>query len=96
VFLEHTEFFRQSTTNRDNFSLILRRVVDKNEGVRAPVNEATLKMLIDTAITIHGKQFSQKVDRRWLATMFIPFLGGLIGALMGLAGALGAAWLKAG
>lgn len=96
VFVEHPEFFRQSTTNRDNFSLILRRVVDKDEGFRPPVSQELLKMLIDTAITIHGKQFSQQVDRRWPITMLVPFVGGLIGALLGLAGALGAHWLKPG
>lgn len=84
VFVEHTEFFRESTTNRDNFSLILRRVVDKNEGQRPPINEEIMKMLIYTAISLHGKQFNQRADRRWVLTLLVPFFGSLIGAISGL------------
>jgi hypothetical protein len=82
-FKDHSEFFRESTTDRDEFSLILRRALEKDGGLRPPISEEIIKLLIDTATAIHGKQFSQRVDRRWLIVLLVPFIGSLAGALVG-------------
>ena len=52
------------------------------------MTEAVLKLLIETAIAMHGTQLSRKADKRWGLNLTIPFMGGLLGALLGVAGVL--------
>ena len=94
VFVQHNELFRASSAHPGHFSLIARRSVEKVSGptdddrVRPPVTEAVLKLLIETAIAMHGTQLSRKADKRWGLNLTIPFMGGLLGALLGVAGVL--------
>jgi hypothetical protein len=37
---------------------------------------------------MHEAQLSRKADRRWGLKLMIPFTGGLLGALLGVVGAL--------
>jgi hypothetical protein len=94
VFIQHNELFRGSSARPGQFSLIARRAVDRVSGTlddhadRPPLTEAVLKLLIETAIAMHGAQLSRRADRRWGLNLMIPFSGGLLGALLGAAGAL--------
>jgi hypothetical protein len=82
MFKQRGEFFRESTTTPGNFSLILRRALEGEDVVRAAL---VVKVLIEAAIALHGRQFQQKVDRRWAVNLALPFAGSLIGAVLGQA-----------
>lgn len=83
IFKQHPEFFRESTSGDDKFSLILRRALDKRDGVRGALTDIQAKLLIDASITLHGKQVDQYRDRRWLINLLVPFFGGMLGATIG-------------
>ena len=84
IFKQHPEFFRESTTDEDNFSLILRRALGKRAGVREPLTDTQTKLLIDASITLHGKQVDQRRDQRWWINLLVPLVGGVLGAAIGV------------
>ncbi|GAA0597236.1 hypothetical protein GCM10009416_39360 [Craurococcus roseus] len=103
VLREHPEFFRQSPTEPDKWSLVQRRFMPRaglndsrgEQGERIALNDTQVKMLVDLAIGLHAKQVEQYKDRRWFISLALPALGTLLGAVLGATATIAGSWLKA-
>ena len=50
---------------------------------RNPLESANIEALINTAIELHSRALQSEQDKRWLILLLVPFIGGLIGAIIG-------------
>jgi hypothetical protein len=61
---------------------------------RRPLSAEQISALMNIAIELHARQVAQQQESRWLVPILASFTGGLLGALLGFAGAILAARIK--
>lgn len=50
---------------------------------RNPLSPEDIAVLINTAIELHARELQHQQDKRWLITLVVSGIGGLVGAIIG-------------